>query len=124
MALLPEDGISCLSLPRPPSPGSLSLRFLSPLSRLRTGGRGGDLGGRGLRSRGKRSRIQRVTSVLRRARCYAFRLRALQQRKEATHVVEFEGTFKVFDDLLPWVSRVVAFAWKDGAKEEDEAEDD
>ncbi|KAG8084756.1 hypothetical protein GUJ93_ZPchr0010g8111 [Zizania palustris] len=38
--------------------------------------------------------------VLREARRNSVRLRALQQREEAAHVVEIERRFKVFDDLI------------------------
>uniref|UniRef100_A0A0D9XMS6 Plant intracellular Ras-group-related LRR protein 5 n=1 Tax=Leersia perrieri TaxID=77586 RepID=A0A0D9XMS6_9ORYZ len=49
-----------------------------------------------------------LLAVLREARRNAVRLRALQQRKEAAHVVELERRFKVFDDLIQRASRVVS----------------
>ena len=42
------------------------------------------------------------------ARRNAVRLRAMQQRKEAAHVVELERSFKVFDELIQRASRVVS----------------
>ncbi|GJM91538.1 hypothetical protein PR202_ga07918 [Eleusine coracana subsp. coracana] len=49
-----------------------------------------------------------LSAVLAEARRNAVRLRALQQRKEAAHVVELEKRFKVFDDLIQRASRVVS----------------
>uniref|UniRef100_A0ACD5TMK8 Uncharacterized protein n=1 Tax=Avena sativa TaxID=4498 RepID=A0ACD5TMK8_AVESA len=49
-----------------------------------------------------------LLSVLREARRAAVRLRALQQRKEAAHVVELEKRFKVLDGLIQRASRVVS----------------
>ncbi|KAL5231249.1 hypothetical protein ABZP36_030025 [Zizania latifolia] len=49
-----------------------------------------------------------LLAVLLEARRNAVRLRALQQRKEAAHVVELERSFKVFDDLIQRASRVVS----------------
>lgn len=49
-----------------------------------------------------------LVAVLAEARRNAVRLRALQQRKEAAHVVELEKQFKVFDDLIQRASRVVS----------------
>jgi len=46
--------------------------------------------------------------VLREARRNAVRLRALQQRKEAAHVVELGRRFKIFDELRQRASRVVS----------------
>ncbi|CAD6204561.1 unnamed protein product [Miscanthus lutarioriparius] len=46
--------------------------------------------------------------VLWEARRNSVRLRALQQRKEAAHVVELERRFKLFDDLIQRASRVVS----------------
>ncbi|KAE8789025.1 plant intracellular Ras-group-related LRR protein 5-like [Hordeum vulgare] len=49
-----------------------------------------------------------LLSVLREARRAAVRLRALQQRKEAAHVVELERRFKLLDGLIQRASRVVS----------------
>ncbi|XP_048532161.1 plant intracellular Ras-group-related LRR protein 5 [Triticum urartu] len=49
-----------------------------------------------------------LLAVLREARRAAVRLRALQQRKEAAHVVELERRFKVLDGLIQRASRVVS----------------
>jgi hypothetical protein len=49
-----------------------------------------------------------LLAVLRDARRAAVRLRALQQRKEAAHVVELERRFKVLDGLIQRASRVVS----------------
>ncbi|CAN6288709.1 unnamed protein product [Urochloa humidicola] len=49
-----------------------------------------------------------LLDVLREARRNAVGLRAMQQRKEAAHVVELERRFKVFDDLIQRASRVVS----------------
>ncbi|KAG8092641.1 hypothetical protein GUJ93_ZPchr0012g21189 [Zizania palustris] len=49
-----------------------------------------------------------LLAVLREARRNSVRLRALQQRKEAAHVVEIERRFKLFDDLIQRASRVVS----------------
>lgn len=46
--------------------------------------------------------------VLWEARRNSVRLRALQQRKEAAHVVELERRFKLFDDLIQRASWVVS----------------
>jgi len=56
-----------------------------------------------------------LLDVLWEARRNAVRLRALQQRKEAAHVVELERRFKVFDDLIRRASRVVSPGDGDGA---------
>ncbi|XP_051197419.1 plant intracellular Ras-group-related LRR protein 5 [Lolium perenne] len=49
-----------------------------------------------------------LLAVLREARRAAVRLRALQQRKEAAHVVELERRFKVLDGLIQRASRIVS----------------
>ena len=49
-----------------------------------------------------------LLDVLREARRNAVRLRALQQRKEAAHVVELGRRFKIFDELRQRASRVVS----------------
>nr|CAB3500089.1 unnamed protein product [Digitaria exilis] len=49
-----------------------------------------------------------LLDVLREAKRNAVWLRALQQRKEAAHVVELERRFKVLDDLIQRASRVVS----------------
>ncbi|CAL4923945.1 unnamed protein product [Urochloa decumbens] len=57
-----------------------------------------------------------LLDVLREARRNAVALRAMQQRKEAAHVVELERRFKVFDDLIQRASRVVSPGDGDGAR--------
>ncbi|KAK1696018.1 hypothetical protein QYE76_012715 [Lolium multiflorum] len=67
-----------------------------------------------------------LLAVLREARRAAVRLRALQQRKEAAHVVELERRFKVLDGLIQRASRIVSPSGDggggggDGYVEEDE----
>ena len=73
------------------------------------GGRGG--GGptrRGRRGGGGAGVPAELLDVLREARRNAVRLRALQQRKEAAHVVELGRRFKIFDELRQRASRVVS----------------
>jgi hypothetical protein len=48
-----------------------------------------------------------LVAVLAEARRNAVRLRALQQRKEAAHVLDLEKRFEVFDNLVRKASRVV-----------------
>jgi hypothetical protein len=48
-----------------------------------------------------------LVAVLAEARRNAVRLRALQQRKEAAHVLDLEKRFEAFDDLVRKASRVV-----------------
>ncbi|TKV94792.1 hypothetical protein SEVIR_9G319400v4 [Setaria viridis] len=60
------------------------------------------------RARGRPAVPTELLDVLREARRNAVRLRALQQRKEAAHVVELERRFKVFDDLIQRASRVLS----------------
>uniref|UniRef100_A0ACD5U401 Uncharacterized protein n=1 Tax=Avena sativa TaxID=4498 RepID=A0ACD5U401_AVESA len=55
-----------------------------------------------------------LLSVLREARRAAVRLRALQQRKEAAHVVELERRFKVLDGLIQRASRAVSSSGEGG----------
>lgn len=55
-----------------------------------------------------------LLSVLREARRAAVRLHALQQRKEAAHVVELERRFKVLDGLIQRASRVLSSASSSG----------
>jgi hypothetical protein len=54
--------------------------------------------------------------VLLEARRNSVRLRALQQRKEAAHVVELERRFKLFDELIQRASRVVSPGGGGGAR--------
>jgi hypothetical protein len=49
-------------------------------------------------ARARESVPAELLDMLREAKRNAIKLHALQQRKEATHVVEFERRFKVFDD--------------------------
>jgi hypothetical protein len=49
-----------------------------------------------------------LLDVLWEARRNSVRLRALQQRKEAAHVIELERRFKLFDDLIQRASRAVS----------------
>lgn len=53
--------------------------------------------------------------VLWEARRNSVRLRALQQRKEAAHVVELERRFRLFDDLIQRASQVVSPGGGDGS---------
>lgn len=57
-----------------------------------------------------------LLDVLWEARRSSVRLRALQQRKEAAHVLELERRFRLFDDLIQRASRLLSPGGGAGAR--------